>query len=199
MNNELIERIDAVLELWQGVTVLPDDIYLLQDCKAALTQQQEAEPVVYQGRMRPGWDERGIWAQWENCSKGTFEDYKRVPINCDWHFESRALYEHPPKPAALPDNDATLKLSELMRGLEIPPASAVNTPAFFYAVGKAIANQAKAAQPQVPEGIVEKYNELLYHVARAFPNESRHETALRYIKNAESVESYCAAAKEEGK
>lgn len=56
-----------------------------------------------------------------------------------------------------------------------------------------------SAQPQVTEGIVEKYSELLYHVARKLPNESRHQTALRYIKNAESGEVRCSAAKEEGK
>lgn len=32
-----------------------------------------------------------------------------------------------------------------------------------------------------------KYNELLYAVARKFPGESRHETALRYIRQAEEV------------
>jgi hypothetical protein len=31
-----------------------------------------------------------------------------------------------------------------------------------------------------------KYYELLYGVARKFPNETRHETALRYIRNAET-------------
>lgn len=31
----------------------------------------------------------------------------------------------------------------------------------------------------------EKYHELLYAVARKFPDETRHETALRYIKEAE--------------
>jgi hypothetical protein len=31
------------------------------------------------------------------------------------------------------------------------------------------------------------YNELLYQVGRKFPNETRHETALRYLKNAETV------------
>jgi hypothetical protein len=35
-------------------------------------------------------------------------------------------------------------------------------------------------------GTQEKYMELLYSVASKFPNETRHQTALRYIKNAES-------------
>jgi hypothetical protein len=33
--------------------------------------------------------------------------------------------------------------------------------------------------------LVEKYNELLYSVGNKYPDESRHETALRYIRNAE--------------
>jgi hypothetical protein len=34
-----------------------------------------------------------------------------------------------------------------------------------------------------------KYNELIYNVVNNFPNETRHETALRYIKNAETPSS----------
>ena len=33
---------------------------------------------------------------------------------------------------------------------------------------------------------IQKYHELVYAVASKYPNETRHETALRYIKNAES-------------
>jgi hypothetical protein len=39
----------------------------------------------------------------------------------------------------------------------------------------------------------EKYNELLMAVGKKFPDESRHETALRYIREAES-KSDCADA-----
>lgn len=38
------------------------------------------------------------------------------------------------------------------------------------------------------------YNELLYAVSRKFPNESRHETALRYIL--ETEDRVCNQAKE---
>ena len=43
----------------------------------------------------------------------------------------------------------------------------------------------QASQPaaQVPE--VALYNELLFAVERKFPNETRHQTALRYIRSAE--------------
>jgi hypothetical protein len=43
----------------------------------------------------------------------------------------------------------------------------------------------------------EKYNELLMAVEKKFPDQSRHETALRYIREAES-KSDCAAARARG-
>lgn len=50
----------------------------------------------------------------------------------------------------------------------------------------------------VPREAAEKYNELLYAVATKHPGESRHETALRYIRQAETSSNNCqAAAKEE--
>ena len=50
-------------------------------------------------------------------------------------------------------DDSVLKLAELMRGLEIPPAAVTNNPQSFYVVGRAIADQAKANAPQpVPKG-----------------------------------------------
>lgn len=45
------------------------------------------------------------------------------------------------------------------------------------------------AQP--PRDVSELYHELLYAVARKFPGESRHETALRYIRDTE--ERVCEA------
>lgn len=41
-----------------------------------------------------------------------------------------------------------------------------------------------------------KYDQLLYAVIRKFPNETRHETALRYILNAEiSKDDQCVSNK----
>jgi hypothetical protein len=37
-----------------------------------------------------------------------------------------------------------------------------------------------------PAPVQELYNELLFAVARVHPNETRHQTALRYIQQAES-------------
>lgn len=39
-----------------------------------------------------------------------------------------------------------------------------------------------------------KYHELLYAVANKYPNETRHETALRYIRQAETITSECKEA-----
>jgi len=50
------------------------------------------------------------------------------------------------------------------------------------------------SRPVEPEVIAEiadveeKYNELIMAVAKKFTNETRHQTALRYIKEAESLE-----------
>jgi len=41
------------------------------------------------------------------------------------------------------------------------------------------------SQPERP--LADRYNELLYAVAKKFPGESRHETALRYIRQAEEI------------
>lgn len=37
--------------------------------------------------------------------------------------------------------------------------------------------------------ILQRYNELLFSVSRKFPNETRHQTALRYIQQAEQFDS----------
>ena len=40
---------------------------------------------------------------------------------------------------------------------------------------------------------VAEYNELIYAVQTKHPDETRHQTALRYIRNAENRQSYTAA------
>ena len=52
--------------------------------------------------------------------------------------------------------------------------------------------------PLPPDDVVQKYDELLYSVHKKFPDETRHQTALRYIKTAESP-SYTNAAMKERK
>ena len=48
-------------------------------------------------------------------------------------------------------------------------------------------HQAPQCEPEPPWR--EKYNELLFAVARAYPGESRHDTALRYIREKETAEA----------
>lgn len=50
--------------------------------------------------------------------------------------------------------------------------------------------------PLPPDDVVQKYEELLYAVHRKFPDETRHQTALRYIKTAESPSYTNASVKE---
>jgi len=50
-----------------------------------------------------------------------------------------------------------------------------------------------ASYNSASHAISEQYNELLMGVCRKYPGESRHDTALRYIRQAES-NSYCGSA-----
>jgi len=45
---------------------------------------------------------------------------------------------------------------------------------------------------RMADKLEEKYNELLYEVARKFPYESRHDTARRYIQEAEAKSGHVA-------
>lgn len=49
-----------------------------------------------------------------------------------------------------------------------------------------IAAEAELADCRVAAGVDEAYQELIYAVGNKYPDESRHETALRYIKAAEA-------------
>jgi uncharacterized coiled-coil DUF342 family protein len=43
------------------------------------------------------------------------------------------------------------------------------------------------------DALQQRYDELILAVARMYPNESRHETALRYIQRAEHITGGCAS------
>lgn len=58
------------------------------------------------------------------------------------------LYTAQPPAAGVPD--AVEKLSELMRGLEIPPLAAAHGPSWLYKIGVAIAEQAKRSANPSP-------------------------------------------------
>jgi hypothetical protein len=53
-------------------------------------------------------------------------------------------------------------------------------------------------QPVLRTEIEEKYNELIMAVAEKFTNETRHETALRYINEAESFQDNSCSKNESG-
>jgi len=74
----------------------------------------QGDPVLYQRRMRPIWTDRQPWTDWETCSKGTFEDCKRVPINADWEYESRALCTESQAVAVNEQLLTALELADLM-------------------------------------------------------------------------------------
>lgn len=74
----------------KGSTVTP----LYSTLRAApTTQEVSAEPVEYQFRTRADWLPN--WSDWERCTKGQYDDYVRVPLLHDWHYEVRALYLAP--------------------------------------------------------------------------------------------------------
>jgi hypothetical protein len=56
----------------------------------------EPEPVAWQSRMRPDWEENG-WTQWKECPKEQADDFWKVLYLHDWVYEARALYTAPPK------------------------------------------------------------------------------------------------------
>lgn len=57
---------------------------------------------------------------------------------------------------------------------------------------------AQAPDAVAGDELAERYNELLYAVAKKFPGEDRHQTALRYIRERESVSDDQAAARLRG-
>lgn len=54
-----------------------------------------------------------------------------------------------------------------------------------------------ASHNSASRAISEQYNELLMAVCRKYPGESRHETALRYIRQAESNSYFGSAPKQQ--
>ncbi len=56
----------------------------------------EPEPVAWQSRMRPDWEENG-WTQWKDCPKEQADNFCKTPRLHDWVYEARALYTAPPQ------------------------------------------------------------------------------------------------------
>lgn len=68
--------------------------------------QHQADPVVWQFRMRPDWvRDKDFWEPWTNCTKEQAADYQRVPHLHDWTYESRSLFTHPPQRKPLTEEE----------------------------------------------------------------------------------------------
>lgn len=82
-----------------GKNTSPTLIAFADEIESALAS---AEPVAYEERMRPVWDERAPWTPWERCSRESYENFASKPnpwISNDWEIQRRSLYTHA-KPAA---------------------------------------------------------------------------------------------------
>ena len=64
------------------------------DLKAKIAEMEKQEPVAWQTRTRPAWND-GTWGPWRKCSKEYAEDIKKTPSLHDWLYEARALYTLP--------------------------------------------------------------------------------------------------------
>ena len=65
-----------------------DEVSLLE---VALAQPAQ-EPVAWQYRTRPLWDNTIRFSDWVYCIKYVFDDYTRRPVLHEWQYETRALY-----------------------------------------------------------------------------------------------------------
>ena len=67
-------------------------------------------------------------------------------------------------------------------------AEAIKTvKAFIHETRLAAYEEGRQSMGEEISGTIEKYHELIMAVARKFPNETRHETALRYIRQMEET------------
>jgi hypothetical protein len=63
--------------------------------------------------MRPTWNEKTPWSEWEDCSKEAYEQYLKVPLLHDWAYEVRALcIATPPAPTTEPTAKPIAGLTE---------------------------------------------------------------------------------------
>ncbi|WP_321953157.1 hypothetical protein [Paraburkholderia bannensis] len=64
------------------------------------------EPILWQSRTKPTWDENHPWTAWEECSAESAADFQKTPTLHDWQFEVRALYAAPTAPSLTTDAGA---------------------------------------------------------------------------------------------
>ncbi len=90
---QLLEVFELFLEEAEDVTTLEDN--LVKMLRARLSAP-EPEPVAWQSRMRPDWEENG-WTQWKDCPKEQADNFWKTLRLHDWVYEARALYTAPPQ------------------------------------------------------------------------------------------------------
>ena len=64
------------------------------DLKAKIAEMERQEPVEWQSRTRPVWNDR-MWTQWSKCSEGCAKDIMNASLVNDWIYEARPLYALP--------------------------------------------------------------------------------------------------------
>ena len=60
---------------------------------AERNRKRRGEPVMYQVRTRPDWNEH--WFRWKECTREQAEGYRKAPVVHDLHYEVRELYTAP--------------------------------------------------------------------------------------------------------
>ena len=139
--------------------------------------------------------------EWMTCSKLSFDKQPEE--------SRRILYTHPAPADAERLAEALRQAMQSLRTIErgamreegLEEAENVRAYARSRAGVAESALAAHSAQAQTPvvsapdavQELADKYHELLWAVARKFPGETRHETALRYIREAECQEASFAA------
>ena len=94
MGNDLISRkdlLEAIISKYEDKSIYESGgVIGLINSAPAIQHCGDGEPVEYQRRTKAKWVE--YWNAWECCSKGAYEDCKKVPVDSDWQYEVRELY-----------------------------------------------------------------------------------------------------------
>ncbi len=95
LTREEAQQVLDALEECMGWTHSDLTVTAAETLRAKLSAP-EPEPVAWQSRMRPDWEENG-WTQWKDCPKEQADNFWKTPRLHDWVYEARALYTAPPQ------------------------------------------------------------------------------------------------------
>lgn len=95
-----IEAMKEALEVMKNIQLFDkEDLYGLgydiDVLSKAIAQAEQAQPVAYQVRTRPTWDNQHGWSKWRLCEENKLCDFKHTSALYGWEYEVRALYENP--------------------------------------------------------------------------------------------------------